>query len=70
MVSRVSRPYEPGQMLLMPAALQEWLPAAHLAYLISDLVDHRRRNTVVTECRGGTWSVPVKVLEAAARSRC
>jgi hypothetical protein len=40
MVSKVSRPYEPGQMLLMPVALQEWLAAAHLAYLISDLVDH------------------------------
>jgi transposase len=26
-------------MLLMPAALQEWLPADHLAYFLSDVVD-------------------------------
>jgi len=27
-------------MLLMPAVLQEWLPPEHLAYFISDVVDH------------------------------
>lgn len=25
-------PYEPKQQLLVPAALQEWLPEGHLAY--------------------------------------
>jgi len=39
-VSKVFRPYEPEQMLLMPAALQEWLPPDHLAYFISDVVNH------------------------------
>ena len=28
-------PYEPDQQLLLPAALQEWLPDDHLAYFIS-----------------------------------
>ena len=32
-------PYDPGQALLLPPALQEWLPQGHLAYYISDTVD-------------------------------
>ena len=31
--------YEPQQQLLLPAALQDWLPEGHLAYYISDTVD-------------------------------
>jgi len=32
-------PYEPQQMLLLPEAIQEWLPEGHLAHFISDTVD-------------------------------
>ncbi len=32
-------PYDPDQQLLLPAALQEWLPEDHLACFISDVVD-------------------------------
>lgn len=32
-------PYAPGQQLLLPAALQDWLPEGHLAYYISDTID-------------------------------
>ena len=32
-------PYEPQQMLLLPQALQDWLPQDHLAHFISDTVD-------------------------------
>jgi transposase len=32
-------PYEPRQQMLLPAALQDWLPEGHLAYFISDTVD-------------------------------
>lgn len=39
-MSKTFRPYEPGQMFLMPAALQDWLPKDHLVYFISDVVDH------------------------------
>jgi len=39
-VSKTFRPYEPDQDFLMPASMREWLPADHLAYFISDLVDH------------------------------
>ena len=32
-------PYTPGQSLLLPPSLDEWLPQGHLAYFISDTVD-------------------------------
>lgn len=32
-------PYDPQQQMLLPPALQEWLPEGHLAYYISDTVD-------------------------------
>jgi len=32
-------PYDPKQQLLVPPALQEWLPEGHLAYYVSDTVD-------------------------------
>lgn len=39
-MGKTFRPYEPDQLLLMPVALQEWLPEDHLAYFIADVVDH------------------------------
>lgn len=38
-MSKTFRPYEPNQDFLMPASMREWLPANHLAYFISDMVD-------------------------------
>ncbi|MDR6861300.1 hypothetical protein [Variovorax guangxiensis] len=32
-------PYEPQQQMLLPEALQDWLPEGHLACFISDAVD-------------------------------
>jgi len=34
------KPYTPDQLLLLPPALQDWLPEGHLAWFISDVVDH------------------------------
>ena len=31
--------YEPNQLLLMPPALQDWLPENHLSYFVSDSID-------------------------------
>lgn len=31
--------YEPRKQMLLPHALQDWLPEGHLAYYISDTVD-------------------------------
>ena len=38
-MSTTFRPYEPDQMLLLPADLREWLPEGHLAHHVSDLGD-------------------------------
>ena len=39
-MSKTFRPYEPDQIFLLPASMREWLPDDHLAYFISDVVDH------------------------------
>ena len=39
-MSKTFRPYDPEQIFLMPASLQDWLPKGHLAYFISDVVDY------------------------------
>lgn len=39
-MSKSFRPYEPEQIFLMPASLHDWLPKGHLAYFVSDVVDH------------------------------
>ena len=38
-MSKTYLPYNPNQQLLLPAALQEWLPEYHLAYFISNIVE-------------------------------
>ena len=68
-MSKTYLPYEPDQQLLLPAALQEWLPDEHLAYFISDVVDQLDMSEVTAryerERRGGPPYHPrmmVKVL--------
>ena len=67
-MSKTYRPYDPEQQLLLPAALQEWLPPDHLAYFISDFVDHLDLSEITgryDEQRGGPPYHPrmmVKVL--------
>lgn len=49
-------PYDPHQQLLLPAALQEWLPPDHLAYFIPDVVDQLDLSAITDgyeEQRGG-----------------
>ena len=68
-MSKTYLPYEPDQQLLLPAAVQEWLPDDHLAYFISDVVDQLDMSKVTAryerERRGGPPYHPrmmVKVL--------
>ena len=67
-MSKTFLPYDPDQQLLLPAALQEWLPADHLAYFISDVVDQLDLSEITVryrEQRGGPPYHPrmmVKVL--------
>ena len=74
-MSKTYLPYEPDQQLLLPAALQEWLPDDHLAYFISDVVDQLDMSEVTAryerERRGGPPYHPrmmVKVLLYGLRS--
>ena len=68
-MSKTYFPYDPDQQLLLPAALQEWLPDDHLAYFISDVVDQLDLSSITAryegERRGGPPYHPrmmVKVL--------
>jgi len=38
-VDKVFRPFDPGQVLLLPPSLDEWLPADHLARFVAEIVD-------------------------------
>jgi transposase len=38
-MAKTFRPYVPEQDFLLPPSLREWLPADHLAYFVSELVD-------------------------------
>jgi len=57
-VSKVFRPYEPDQMLLMPASLREWLSPDHLAYFISDLVDELDLSAIMSRYEGEERGYP------------
>ena len=39
-MAKTYRPYVPEQDLLLPPSLRDWLPEDHLAFVVSDLVDH------------------------------
>ena len=51
-MSKTFRPYDPDQQLLLPAALQEWLPKDHLAYFGSDLVDQLDLSAITGRYQG------------------
>ena len=51
-MSKTFRPYDPEQQLLLPAALQEWLPEDHLAYFISDLAEHLDLSAITARYQG------------------
>lgn len=38
-MEKTYRPYDPEQLFLLPPNLRDWLPAGHLAYFLSDVVD-------------------------------
>ena len=68
-MSKTYGAYNPDQQLLLPAALQEWLPSDHLAYFISDVVEQLDLSDIMAryerERRGGPPYHPelmVKVL--------
>ena len=73
-MSKTYLPYEPDQQLLLPAALQEWLPDDHLAYFISDVVDQLDMSEVTAryerERRGGPPYHPRMMVEVLLYGYC
>ncbi len=67
-------PYDPDQQLLLPAALQEWLPEDHLAYFISDVVDQLDLAEITEryeqESRGGPPYHPRMMVKLLLYSYC
>ena len=62
-MSKTYLPYDPDQQLLLPAALQEWLPDDHLAYFISDVVDQFgtcRTSPLATKEKGGVAHLTIR----------
>jgi len=57
-MSKTFRPYEPDQMFLMPASIRDWLPGDHLAYFVSDVVDHLDLSAIVKHYTGEERGYP------------
>jgi transposase len=49
-MAKTNRPYVPEQDLLLPPSLREWLPEDHLAYFVSDLIDHVDLSAITAVC--------------------
>ena len=73
-MSKTYLPYDPDQQLLLPAALQEWLPDDHLAYFISDVVDQLDLSDITAryegERRGGPPYHPRMVVKVLLYGYC
>ena len=52
MTGTTCRPYAPGQALLLPPDLRDWLPEGHLAHHVGDLVDALDLGAFHAPCRG------------------
>jgi transposase len=57
-MSKTFRPYEADQAFLMPASLTDWLPADHLAYFVSDVVDELDLSAIMGRYAGEERGYP------------
>ena len=73
-MSKTYLPYDPDQQLLLPQALQEWLPEDHLAYFISDIVDQIDLSEITgryeQERRGGPLYNPLMMVKVLLYGYC
>jgi len=70
----VFKPYEPEQQLLLPPCLQDWVPAEHLVWFISDTVDQldlRRLWAAYPEdAQGSLFYHPAMMLKILVYAYC
>ncbi len=68
------RPYHPHQVFLLPPSPDEWLPEDHLAYFISDLVEHFDLSAIEAtyedELRGGPPYHPTMMVKLLLYGYC
>jgi transposase len=68
------RPYHPHQVFLLPPSPDEWLPEGHLAYFISDLVEHFDLSAIEAtyedELRGGPPYHPAMMVKLLLYGYC
>ena len=57
-MSKTFRPYDPEQMFLMPTSMQDWLPANHLAYFVSDIVEQLDLSAIMRRYAGEERGYP------------
>jgi transposase len=73
-MAKTYRPYVPEQDLLLPPSLRDWLPEDHLAYFVSDLVDHLDLSAIMKvyeeEDRGYPPYHPVMMTKVLVYAYC
>ena len=73
-MAKTYRPYVPEQDLLLPPSLREWLPEDHLAYFVSDLIDHLDLSAITAvyedEERGYPLYHPVMLTKVLVYGYC
>jgi transposase len=73
-MAKTYRPYVPEQDLLLPPSLREWLPEDHLAFFVSDLIDHLDLSAITTvyeeEERGYPPYHPVMLTKVLVYAYC
>jgi transposase len=73
-MAKTYRPYVPEQDLLLPPSRREWLPEDHLAFFVSDLIDHLDLSAITTvyeeEERGYPPYHPVMLTKVLVYAYC
>ena len=73
-MAKTYRPYVPEQDLLLPPSLRDWLPEHHLAFFVSDLIDHMDLSAITAvyeeEERGYPPYHPVMLTKVLVYAYC
>ena len=73
-MAKTYRPYVPEQDLLLPPSLRDWLPEDHLAFFVSDLIDHLDLTAITTvyeaDDRGYPPYHPVMLTKVVVYAYC